>query len=68
MTDLGGRRACRLVGYGEMAAALMAPAYQPLDLVDDVPDGKCTLRITEPPLNPKKPLLTGQRGLGGMTT
>ena len=54
MTDLGVRRACRLVGYGEMAVALMAPACQPLDLVDDVPDGKCTVRITEPPLNPKK--------------
>ena len=53
MTDLGVRRGCRLVGYEEMAAALMAQACQTLDLVDDVPDGKCTVRITEPPLNPK---------------
>jgi hypothetical protein len=68
VTDLGVRHVYRLVGYGEMALALMAPACQPLDLVDDVPDGECTVRITEPPLNPKKPLLTGQRGFGGMTT
>jgi hypothetical protein len=53
VTDLGVCRDCRLVGYEEMAATLMAPACQTLDLVHDVPDGKCTVRITEPPLNPK---------------
>jgi hypothetical protein len=53
VTAPGVRRACRLVGYGEIAVTLMAPACQTLDLVDDVPDGKCTVRITEPPLNPK---------------
>ncbi|MGL5496646.1 MAG: hypothetical protein ACRDCQ_06675, partial [Aeromonas sobria] len=63
VTDLGVCRDCRLVGYGEMAAALMAPACQPLDLVDDVPDGKCTVRITEPPLNPKNVTVHRSEGL-----
>ena len=63
MTAPGVRHVCRLVGYEEMAAALMAPACQTLDLVDDVPDGKCTVRITEPPLNPKNATAHRPEGL-----
>jgi hypothetical protein len=46
-----------------MAAALMAPACQTLDLVDDVPDGKCTVRIMKPPLNPKNATANRSEGL-----
>jgi hypothetical protein len=46
-----------------MVAALMAPACQTLDLVDDVPDGKCTVRIMNPPLNPKKATANRSKGL-----